>query len=114
VEIEILHDLNHENIIQLLDAYFYDNKLWVSYQLCVIQNINLENIIQLFDSYFYITNSGRVTSFDNSAADPNPGSRIGFFWIPDLGSRIPDPGSRISDPGSRISDLGSRITNPYV
>lgn len=30
VEIEILHDLNHENIIQLLDAYFYDNKLWVS------------------------------------------------------------------------------------
>jgi serine/threonine protein kinase len=32
VEIEILHDLKHENIIQLLDAYFYDNKLWVSRQ----------------------------------------------------------------------------------
>jgi hypothetical protein len=30
--------------------------------------------------------------------DPCPGSGIGFFRIPDLGSRIPDLGSRIPDP----------------
>ncbi len=47
--------------------------------------------------------SGIRCLFDPWIRDPGPG--IGFF-------RIPDPGSRISDPGSRIPDLGSRIPDP--
>ena len=30
VEIDILSELNHENIITLYDAYYYQTKLWVS------------------------------------------------------------------------------------
>ena len=33
VEIDILHDLCHDNIIKLYDAYHYDSKLWVKYFL---------------------------------------------------------------------------------
>jgi len=34
VEIDILHDLSHENIIQLYDAYHYDSKLWMFIEYC--------------------------------------------------------------------------------
>jgi hypothetical protein len=30
VEIDILHELSHKNVVQLYDAYFHNNKLWVS------------------------------------------------------------------------------------
>lgn len=35
VEIEILASCNHDNIVKLLDAFYYDSKLWVS-TLCNI------------------------------------------------------------------------------
>jgi STE20-like kinase len=38
VEIDILHDLSHDNIIQLYDAYYFDSKLWVS---CIIISFRL-------------------------------------------------------------------------
>ena len=31
VEIDILHEFSHKNIIKLYDAFFHDTKLWVSY-----------------------------------------------------------------------------------
>jgi len=34
VEIDILHDLSHDNIIQLYDAYHYDSKLWMFIEYC--------------------------------------------------------------------------------
>jgi len=34
VEIDILHDLSHDNIIQLYDAYYYDSKLWMFIEYC--------------------------------------------------------------------------------
>jgi hypothetical protein len=46
-----------------------------------------------------------------SVVDPDPGSVLGFFRIPDLGFRISDPGSRIPDLGSRISDPRSQTHN---
>ena len=30
MEIDILHEFSHKNIIQLYDAFFFDSKLWVS------------------------------------------------------------------------------------
>ena len=30
VEIDILHELSHANIIRLYDAYYHEDKLWVS------------------------------------------------------------------------------------
>ena len=30
VEIDILHDVSHKNVIKLYDAYHHDSKLWVS------------------------------------------------------------------------------------
>ena len=33
VEIDILSEVAHENVIKLYEAYFYQNKLWVS-ELC--------------------------------------------------------------------------------
>ena len=36
VEIEILHELRHENIIGLLDAYYHNNQLWVSKHISVV------------------------------------------------------------------------------
>jgi len=30
VEIDILHELSHANIIKLYDAYYHEDKLWVS------------------------------------------------------------------------------------
>ena len=30
VEIDILSEVSHENVIKLYEAYFYQNKLWVS------------------------------------------------------------------------------------
>ena len=37
VEIDILHELSHANIIRLYDAYYHEDKLWVSghYHYCV-------------------------------------------------------------------------------
>ena len=32
VEIDILHEFSHKNIIKLYDAFFHDNKLWVSHR----------------------------------------------------------------------------------
>ena len=43
VEIDILHDLSHDNIIQLYDAYYFDSKLWVS---CIIISF-MKHIFQL-------------------------------------------------------------------
>jgi len=34
VEIDILHDLSHDNIIKLYDAYHYDSKLWMFIEYC--------------------------------------------------------------------------------
>ena len=34
VEIEILNELHHENIIKLLDAYYHDSKLWMLLEYC--------------------------------------------------------------------------------
>eukprot|EP00092_Neocalanus_flemingeri_P056366 GFUD01066806.1.p1 GENE.GFUD01066806.1~~GFUD01066806.1.p1 ORF type:complete len:1751 (+),score=481.79 GFUD01066806.1:294-5546(+) len=34
VEIDILHDLSHDNIIGLYDAYHYDSKLWMFIEYC--------------------------------------------------------------------------------
>jgi len=34
VEIDILHDLSHDNIITLYDAYYHDSKLWMFIEYC--------------------------------------------------------------------------------
>ena len=45
VEIDILHEFSHKNIIKLYDAFFHDTKLWVSHVVlyafhhCHIRNI---------------------------------------------------------------------------
>jgi hypothetical protein len=45
-----------------------------------------------------------------SVANPDPGSGIGFFRIPDLGSRISDPGPRIPDLGSQTHIFENLVT----
>lgn len=34
VEIDILASCDHHNIVKLLDAFYYDSKLWVSREWC--------------------------------------------------------------------------------
>ena len=35
IEIDILSECNHKNIVKIYEAYFYDSKLWVSEFFCV-------------------------------------------------------------------------------
>ena len=35
VEIDILASCDHKNIVKLLDAFYFENKLWVSVCVCV-------------------------------------------------------------------------------
>ena len=48
VEIDILHEFSHKNIIKLYDAFFHDTKLWVSaivFGFCIICYFWLKTVI---------------------------------------------------------------------
>lgn len=48
VEIDILSECKHENIVQLLEAYTFENKLWVSVLMsAVCMNVRLVLEIRL-------------------------------------------------------------------
>lgn len=34
VEIDVLTECRHPNIVQMIEAYFFDGKLWVVFWLC--------------------------------------------------------------------------------
>lgn len=36
VEIDILASCEHQNIVKLLDAFYYESKLWVSRRMCCV------------------------------------------------------------------------------
>lgn len=39
IEIDILSECKHKNVVELLEAYHYDGKLWVSFKLLLICDI---------------------------------------------------------------------------
>lgn len=38
VEIEILSECKHKNIVELIEAYFYEEKLWVCLRILIYQS----------------------------------------------------------------------------
>ena len=44
VEIDILHELSHANIIRLYDAYYHEDKLWVSTEYYLYQYIVVRQV----------------------------------------------------------------------
>lgn len=58
IEIDILAECKHSNIVELYEAFFVNSKLWVNYQLILINCIH-NKLSCLFYLYLIVKNFDR-------------------------------------------------------